>query len=189
MVAPMAVLALGALGAGLSGSPWLHNPFFRLLREDGHHAVDWAIFGWSLAVFGLGLWLAWTAGFARRTLLPQALRPLGQRLYDWALHKYYVDELYARLFVAPWVRLGEGLARFDGRVIDRAVDGAGGFGWWVGQAKDWVDRQVVDRLVNAIAVAVRWCGGVLRWIQTGVVHQYLLAAVVAVMLVSLALRR
>ncbi|MBI4342491.1 MAG: NADH-quinone oxidoreductase subunit L [Candidatus Omnitrophica bacterium] len=190
MVLPMAMLGLGAIGAGLAGSPWLHHPLFRLLGETHvHEGVDVPILAWSTVAAALGLGLAWVVGVQQRYLLPPALRPLGSQLYRLAANKYYVDELYDRFLIRPFLDLARGLAGFDQRVIDGAVNGAGRVGWGLGELKAWFDQAVVDQLVNGLARTVRGAGATLRWIQTGIVQQYLFVVVMAVVVLSALLRR
>ncbi|MBI2495582.1 MAG: hypothetical protein HYW10_03310, partial [Candidatus Omnitrophica bacterium] len=143
----------------------------------------------SWLLTGVGIWLAWTVGVKHRRLLPVPLRPLGSRLYRLAANKYYVDELYARFLIKPFLAAANGLSRFDLRVIDGAVDRAGQLGWSIGQWKERFDQAVVDRLVNGLARMVRGLGASLRWLQTGIIQQYLLVVVVAVVVFSAIMRR
>ena len=190
MVLPMACLAIGAVVAGLVGSPWLHHAFFRLMGEaDVHEGLDVPLLVGSTAVAALGIWLAWTIGVKRRNLLPAGLRPLGSTLYTWAANKYYVDEVYDRTIIQPFLAATRWLARFDLGVIDGAVNGAGDFAAFVSRLKERFDQLVVDRIVNGTASIIRRCGSALRWIQTGIIQQYLLVVVVSLVVLSLILRR
>jgi NADH-quinone oxidoreductase subunit L len=190
MVLPMAALGVGAALVGLVESPWLGHPFLRLLGDPHvHEHIDAGVAVLSTGSLALGVWLAWMVGFKRRTLMPAPLRPLALRLYRLAANKYYVDELYGRVMIRPFLSAAEWLSRFDQRVIDAAVNGTGWLGAQLGALKERFDRLVVDRLVNAIAETVRGLGAFLRRLQTGIVHQYLLVVVVAVIVLSLALRR
>jgi NADH-quinone oxidoreductase subunit L len=190
MVIPLLALALGAALAGLVGSPWMDHQIFHLLGAgDAHHGLDLPILALSTLALAVGLGLAWLVGLQRRNLLPVPLRPLGRRLYSWAAHKYYVDEVYGRAIIQPFLRLTERLSTFDRDVVDGAVNGAGHAGWRLSQWKGWVDQHVVDRAVNDLAQAVRASGAGLRWVQTGVIQQYLLVVVVSVVMLSMALRR
>ncbi len=191
MVAPMTVLGVGAVLAGLAGSPWLRHPFFHWLGVgvvETHQDLDVPVLLLSTLAVGAGAALAWVVGVQRRRLLPAGLAPLGARLYAWAANTYYVDEAYARWILAPFAAATERLAAFDRRVIDGAVDGAGAAGWFVGQWKERFDRLIVDRIVNGLAQAVRGLGAALRWAQTGIVHQYLLVVVLSVVVLSVILR-
>ena len=189
MVLPMAVLAVAAAVVGLAGSPWLRHPLLHLLgATEAHEGLDVPILLWSTAAAAAGLWLAWSVGVQGARPLPAALRPLGARLYTWAANKYYVDEWYQRAVIGPCLAAARGLSRFDLRVIDGAVNGAGAAGQAVAVWKERFDRLVVDRAVDGVAAAVRLAGGALRWVQTGIVHQYLLVVVVSVVVVSLILK-
>ena len=190
MVAPMAVLAVGAAFVGFAGSPFLGQPLWRLLGDhEAHERLDAGIALWSGVALAAGTGLAWLIGFQRRQLVPASLRPLGHRLYTLAANKFYVDEWYARAIIRPLLRASAALAQADLRVIDGAVNAAGRLGWVLSQWKERFDRVVVDRLVNGVASAVRGAGGSLRRIQTGLVHQYLITVVVAVVILSVIFRR
>jgi NADH-quinone oxidoreductase subunit L len=190
MVLPMALLGAGAACVGLLESPWLGHPFLRLLRDPHvHDHVDAAIAILSMVALAIGLWAAWTVGVKRRSLLPAAWRPVGNRLYQLAAHKYYVDEAYDRFLIQPFLAATGSLARFDQRVIDGAVNGAGRLGDLVARVKASFDRVVVDGFVNGLAAAVRGVGALLRLIQTGVVQQYLLVVAAAVVALSILGRR
>jgi NADH-quinone oxidoreductase subunit L len=190
MVLPMSLLALGAVGVGLAGSPWLRHPFFHLLgATELHGGIDLFILTISSAAAALGIWLAWTVGLRRRALLPAGLRPLGHRLYEFAAHTYYVDELYERFLISPFLAATRGLARFDLSVIDGAVNGSGRLGVLLSQWKERFDQAVVDRLVNSLASMVLGTGSLLRWIQTGIIQQYLLVVVVSVVVLAAVVRR
>jgi len=190
MVWPMAVLALGAAGVGLLGSPVTHFHIFHWLGvTEAHEGIAWSLVFTSVVVAGLGLALAWVVGFQGRSLVPEALRPLTRRLARLAANKYYVDEAYDRVVITPFLAVTRGLARFDQRVIDGAVDGAGAFGAWLGRVKAWVDQALIDRFVNGMAAAVRGLGVAGRRLQTGIIQQYLLVVVVGVMVVSFVIHR
>ncbi len=190
MVAPMAVLAVGSVLGGLAGSPWTGAPLLHLLNApEIHTGIDVPVLVWSTAAVLLGAGLAWVVGFKRYHLLPAGLRSLGRAFYEMAAHKYYVDECYQRWIITPLLALTTLLSRFDQRVIDGAVNGAGALGWWAAQCKERFDRLVVDRLVNDIAQATRAAGAGLRRVQTGIVQQYLLLVAAAVMVIGFALYR
>src|SRR3989338_5357701 len=189
MVGPLVVLAIGAAAAGFAGSPVMGSRFFHLLGDaHAHEGIDMPILFWSSAAMVVGIALAWVIGVQHRALLPQPLRPWGRRLYTLAANKYYVDEWYDRLIIQPFVRLADGLSRFDQQVIDGAVNGAGSAGSRLSEWKAWIDQHLVDRAVNGVAQLTRWCGASLRWVQTGVVQQYLFVVVMSVVLFSVAVR-
>jgi NADH:ubiquinone oxidoreductase subunit 5 (subunit L)/multisubunit Na+/H+ antiporter MnhA subunit len=191
MTIPLGILAVHAAAVGFLGSPFGRHRFFSMLRAP-HEIEEGVALGMVALSAGLvlaGWWLAWAVGVQRRRWLPAGLQPAGQRLYTLAANKYYVDELYDRAIIRPFVRLTQRLSQFDRSVIDGAVDHAGRFGWLVSRWKESFDRLIVDRVVNGVALTVRGIGAVLRWLQTGVVHHYLLAVVITVVALSVVLRR
>ena len=190
MVLPMSVLAIGAVCAGLVESPWLGHRFFQLLGDAHvHDHIDPLVAGWSTVALLIGVSLAWIVGVQRRRLLPEGLQPLGRALYTLAVNKYYVDELYARGIIQPFLAATRALSRFDQTVIDGAVNGIGHLGWMISQWKEWFDRTVVDGAVNGIAELTRSAGAGLRRIQSGIIQQYLLVVAVAVVVIAAILRQ
>jgi len=187
MVLPMALLGLGAAAVGLVESPWLGHPFLRLLSDPhAHEHIDIPVTLLSAGALAAGIALAWIVGVRRRNPLPEAFHPLGRALYTLAFNKYYVDEAYERWIIRPAVALSQRLTQFDQRVIDGAVNGAGGAGDWVSRLQAAFDRTVVDGAVNGVAAVTRRCGLMVRRVQGGVVQQYLLIVVVAVVALTVA---
>jgi NADH-quinone oxidoreductase subunit L len=79
--------------------------------------------GISVAGAFFGLYLAWLL-YLRRPQLPQKIARSLNGFYDMVLHKYYVDEFYATIFVKPLIDgsrtiLWHGI---DQGVIDATVD-------------------------------------------------------------------
>ncbi|MFO1059563.1 MAG: NADH-quinone oxidoreductase subunit L [Dongiaceae bacterium] len=131
MLAPLFVLAIGAVLAGILGyhsfvgegrEAFWGKSLFVLPEHDTlarmHHVPGWV----SLAplVVGLaGIALAYLFYIARPGL-PVRLAQRMHGLYLFLLNKWYFDELYDALFVRPAKLLGWGLWKGgDGAVIDR----------------------------------------------------------------------
>ncbi len=76
-------------------------------------------------------------------------------LYGLMANKFYVDELYQRLIIGPFMRLGE-------------------------QGLAWLDRNVIDGAVDGTAQAVSGIGQVFKRLQSGLVSNYLLIVSVGV---------
>ena len=187
MVLPMTLLAVGAAVVGFLGAPAAHHVFFQLVGTHGtHEGVAWDVVAWSGAAAAAGFALAWVVGMRQQRLT--VLGSAGTWLYRLAANKYYVDELYGRAVIRPFLRATEWLAAFDRQVVDGAVNGSGMVGWWLGIGQRWVDQRLVDGLVNAVAAVARTFGGWLRRLQTGIVHQYLLALVLSVVVLAVLLR-
>ncbi len=164
MTIPLAVLAFGALVAGLA----FHNGFVghgaeAFWREslapshvlDAMHHVAWWVSALPTLMMLLGFGLAYLFYIARPEL-PAELARSQDVLYAFLLNKWYFDEIYDVLFVRP--------ARFIGRVF-----------WRVG------DQRIIDGLgPDGIAARVLdITRGVVR-IQTGYVYHYAFAMLIGV---------
>ncbi|GGE04006.1 NADH dehydrogenase subunit L [Gemmobacter megaterium] len=144
MLIPLAVLALGAVFAGML---W-YGPFFgsgrqvldwfagsismtamveshgaeKLVLDAAHYVPKWVKVAPFVAML-LGLGLAWFM-YIRRPDLPGKIAAEQKPLYDFLLNKWYFDELYDAIFVRPAKWLGAALwKRGDGNVIDGTING------------------------------------------------------------------
>ncbi len=168
MTAPLAILAVLAAGAGVWGLPGEHGTALdRFLApvlggghaaEGAHHGPSWALMVVSVVASLAGLTVAWQLYVRGRADLAKIGVPQSG-LHRVLLNKYYVDELYDRLFVRPLFALSRWCAEtFDAGVIDGAV--------------------------NGVAAVVGRAAGRLRRYQTGFVMNYalsMLAGVVALL--------
>jgi NADH-quinone oxidoreductase subunit L len=164
MTVPLWLLALLAAGAGVWGIPSADGTaigrFLGPVLAHGtadaavHHGPAWVLMGVSVASAVVGIALAVRMYAGERIDLARIGVPQNA-VHRLLLHKYYVDELYDRLFVRPTIRMAEWCAReFDLGVIDAAVDGVA-------------------------AVIVR-AAGQLRRLQTGFVMNYALSMLIGV---------
>src|ERR1035437_9887419 len=101
----------------------------------------------SVAAAILGLLLAWTL-YLRRPQLPARIAASLGAFYQAVAHKYYVDELYAVLFIKP------------------LVDGSTEILW------HGVDQGVIDATVNNSATAARHVSDNVRHMQSGNLRSY-----------------
>jgi NADH-quinone oxidoreductase subunit L len=130
MLLPLVGLALGAVFAGYLGyesfvgegrENFWGDSLFVLSRNDSiaaaHHAPPWVGLA-PLAVGLVGIAIAYLFYMAAPTL-PRRVASSARGLYRFLLNKWYFDELYERLFVAPAKALGYGLWKTgDGALID-----------------------------------------------------------------------
>ena len=131
MLAPLVVLAIGAVVAGWIAYDWFvgegRGEFWREsfpvmaahdTLEAAHHAPAWVkLLPLVMGVGGIAL--AYVMYIAVPTL-PETLARRFRPVYLILLNKWYFDELYDRLFVWPAVRLGRLLwLGGDGAIIDR----------------------------------------------------------------------
>ncbi len=128
MIAPLLVLALGAIFAG-----WLAKKHFvgdkmadfwgnsmvlgKEVIEAAHHAPAWVV--WLPAgVAAVGIIAAWIM-YMVMPGLPGQLAARLRPIYQFIFSKWYFDELYDMMFVRPSFYLGRGLWKSgDGAVID-----------------------------------------------------------------------
>jgi NADH-quinone oxidoreductase subunit L len=149
---PLVVLALLAAGLGLLP-----------LLATGVLAPTPAPAGWELAASAV---LALTA--AALTWRLAARLPAPALLHGWL----GVERAVHALLVRPTLALAAALARFDDRVLDRAVDGAGRATVRAARMLDLRAELPLDSGVSAIAAAARALGRWARRPQTGQLHQY-----------------
>jgi NADH-quinone oxidoreductase subunit L len=117
------------------------------LPAEGHAPSEIAL---TLAATGaalLGIALAWLMYYKRRDL-PDKLRQRFQGIYTALEHKYYVDEIYAWLFVKP------------------LIEGSRNVLWRV------VDAGAIDGTINETAEAARDVSNAVRRMQSGNIRSY-----------------
>src|SRR5579862_1431070 len=134
MLAPLVILAILSICGGWVGmqrfdkflSPALGPGIEAMQPPDaanGGDKLEIIFTGISVGAASLGLYLAWLL-YVRRPELPQRIANALGGFYEAVLHKYYVDELYATLFVKPLIN-GSTLVLWHGidqDVIDATVD-------------------------------------------------------------------
>jgi NADH-quinone oxidoreductase subunit L len=132
MLVPLMILALLSLFGGFVG--WGHH-FEHFLApvlggesagEAGTSITEWLLMGVSILAAVSG-WILAHLLYSARPELPQKIADSLGGFYQTVVHKYYIDELYAVLFVKPLV---EGSTRIlwqdvDRKMIDAAVNDAG----------------------------------------------------------------
>jgi NADH-quinone oxidoreductase subunit L len=153
MLVPLMILAVLSLIGGLVG--W-GNHFEHFLApvfgtgeavEAASHNTELLLMGVSVAVALFGWWLAYLL-YYKRPELPQKIADSLDGFYQAVVHKYYVDELYALLFVKP------------------LVDGSTRILW------QGVDRNIIDAAVNDSADGARHISDEARHMQSGNIRSY-----------------
>jgi NADH-quinone oxidoreductase subunit L len=153
--------------------------------EELPHALEYVFQGLGVLAATVG-WLAARALYKDgKSAVPAQLKARFAGLWTVVYNKYYVDELYAFVVVRPSVWVARFAARFDGSVIDGAVNLAGAVGRFFGRLDAAIDRYLVDGAVNALAAATIGAGRSLRTIQTGRIQTYLYGALGGALLVVL----
>jgi NADH-quinone oxidoreductase subunit L len=159
MLGPLVVLALLSVVGGFVGygNHFEHflAPVFQATSEGaqeaspeaGRSTLEYLLMGVSVSVAGLGWFLAYLL-YSRRPQLPARIAASLGGLYQAVSNKYYIDELYAVLFVKP------------------LVDGSTTILW------HGVDQGVIDAVVNDSADAARHVSDTARHMQSGNLRSY-----------------
>jgi NADH-quinone oxidoreductase subunit L len=187
--APLVVLAAGAAVLGLLVWPPVGDAIRRALGEVGAPSPSTAE-------------LATSAVLAVAVVLAVARRPLPEP--RWAARWLGLGTATQALVVRPVLRLAEALARFDDRVLDRAVAVTARVGRRMAGTAARFDDRVLDRAVDAsgagtvraatgaaeiddagfdgavrgVAAGTRRLGDLVRRTQTGQLHEYYVQAAV-----------
>ena len=174
--APMVVLAAGAALLGVLALPPLGDALSRALGEGTGMSPG----PLELAVSAV-LALVVVAAVARWGV-PQP---------GWARRWLGLEAAADAVAVRPVLRLAQALARFDDRVLDRAVTRAATLVGHGARRLAAVDDRRVDAAVGGVASRVRRLGSLARRPQTGQLHEYYLqaAAVLAAAVVLLVVVR
>jgi NADH-quinone oxidoreductase subunit L len=159
MLGPLVILAVLSIVGGFVG---YGNRFERFLapvfrgasevvqgasHEAAGRTLEYLLMAVSISVAGLGWLLAYLL-YSRRPQLPARIAASLGGLYQAVANKYYIDELYAVLFVRP------------------VIDGSTTILWHD------VDQGVIDASVNESAHAAREVSDSLRHMQSGNLRSY-----------------
>ncbi len=130
--------------------------------------------GFGLGVLYYGPWDAWKRLDPRRTI--ERLGPVHRFLAAG----WHFDALYRATVVRPTIRLAEGVATLDRRVLDAIVNGSARAVERISRFEGVFDRVAVDRLVTLVAAGVGEAGRWGRKLQTGQLRSYLMVLATAV---------
>ena len=162
MTVPMIILAILATFGGWIGMP-LHllwgdaighylapalaaNPF---LHGGGHHTGEVLVLMAVATGVGLfGIFWAWLL-YVKRPATLDAVYGVTKPIYPILWNKYWLDEIYDGLIVAPYKRTSRFL--------------------WAA-----IDVVIVDGIVNGVATTITLLSGIIRRMQTGNVQHYAL---------------
>jgi NADH-quinone oxidoreductase subunit L len=147
-----------------------------------HHdtSVEWLLMLLSVAVALAGIALARRV-YGRREYA-EPLAAASPTLYRTLLNKWYVDEIYDFLFVSGAAKGGgAAMVRFDNRIVDGGVNGAGWLTRLSSTLSIWWDTWVVDGSVRLLSFLVKMASYPMRILQTGDVQAYALVIVLGVL--------
>jgi NADH-quinone oxidoreductase subunit L len=215
MLVPLQVLAVGSIVAGFLGVPavlgggnWIEH-FLHPVFADAHHAlegvftaavpghaIEMGLMVASVAIAALGIMTA-TRFYSAHPEIAEGLAARFATAHRVLTNKYYVDELYGKVFVRG-LALGGGNALFatDRHVIDggdgevRAGLGVNGIAWLtrdvLASVSNFWDKWIVDGSVNLLAAILDNLSYVFRAVQNGLVQSYALSMLIGVLLIFVA---
>jgi NADH-quinone oxidoreductase subunit L len=157
MAVPLVLLAIPSVLVGFVGFPPEDGPFHHFLHHAFEHVEEHHVATSTSITFGIistivalgGIAVAYLAYFSG-AINPREVGARFQGLYQFLLNKWYIDELYDRVFVRPL----RAFSTFLWRVIDVGV---------------------IDAAVNGVAIGIGAIAQRLRHVQTGLVANYALA--------------
>jgi NADH-quinone oxidoreductase subunit L len=216
MVVPLQVLAVGSIVAGLVGIPAVlgerfHIPnafehFLHPVFADAHHTLagvftrpvpghglELALMAASILIGLAGIGVAWLF-FRRHPEIPDRLAGRLAGVHRLLANKYYVDEIYGKLFVRGAALGGGRLLYANDRYLVDGGDGevrpglgVNGVAWvtrdLLARVSNAWDRYVVDGLVNLTGIVLDNGSYVFRAVQNGLVQHYALAMLIGVFLI------
>ena len=146
-------------------------------KSLGHTGAEWLFIIISLIAAGIGIGLGWLF-YVKKPGLADVWAARLRPLYRASFNKYWVDELYAKLFTRRTMDAARGVYAIDSRGIDGAVNGTA----WLARAASRItggfDRYIVDGLVNGVANFIgKLMSRLLRAAQTGLTANYALVMV------------
>jgi len=199
MTYPLIVLAALAVLASVVGVPaalggsnrfdqWLapvfsHGHGAEHHAAHGHDPMEYVLMLASVGIAAAGILLA-RAMYVTKSLSPDVFANLaGGSIYRTIYNKYFVDELYEKVFVDGLLALTRACAWFDANVIDRIVNTAAAVVRGVSWLEGLFDHYVIDGVVNLVADATIGIGSRFRQLQSGSINGYLYVVVVGVVVV------
>jgi NADH-quinone oxidoreductase subunit L len=166
MCLPLFVLSIGAFGLGLVfGHPtglfdtYLDKTIHGVHAAAEHHGVNWFVVGVSAAVFATGLGLAFLM-YGRPSTVPQKLAQALGPFTRLSQNKFYLDEVYDGLFVAPLRGLAALSRLADWLVVDELF--VGGFSR-IPALLGRLPRPIQNGLVQFYALGMMLAMAVLLW--------------------------
>ena len=174
MTVPLVILAVLSTFGGFLGLPSVfseHHLFGHYLapvlstastasHAEPSHFFEYSLMGISIVALALIIYLAYDR-FAKKEKVPSLNESEFSPLYRLLFNKYYVDELYDRIFVKPLYWLGDVLHKI-------------------------IDLKVLDGAVNLVGKGVNKGSNVVRLAQEGSVGFYIFAMVLGVIVILIA---
>ncbi len=168
MLIPLLILAAGSMFAGYANIPAIFGGHQRvshwlapsLVEHHPHSGVGLEILAIAASILAFVIVIS----IAYRKFTVQVDEPDYSGIKKFAYHKFYVDELYHKVIVAPY--------QFVGKAISRVIE-----------------PYVTDAPVQASGWLYRMCGLAFKVVQVGYVRIYAVYMVIGVSILSLLLSR
>jgi NADH-quinone oxidoreductase subunit L len=116
-------------------------------EENEQHGLEMLLEGVSVLAAISGFFLAWLL-YQRRPQLPREIAHALGGFYEAVVHKYYIDEIYAAVFVKP------------------LIDGSTRILW------HGIDQDVIDATLDSSAEGAREVSDAVRHMQSGNLRSY-----------------
>jgi len=161
------------------GQGGITSSFLDKISSTAHQAtyISWGTAIGSVLLATCGILLAWrkyTAGKLDMAVMNEMPRNKVAKL---AFRHYYLDIIYDRFLIAPFLWLSRKVASFDQKYIDYSLNTFGKIVVILAKIIGWLDRQVVDGIINLIA----WLAGIIgkagRLLQNGKIQSYYIFSV------------
>ncbi|MBF0123893.1 MAG: NADH-quinone oxidoreductase subunit L [Magnetococcales bacterium] len=164
MLAPLLVLAFGAIFSGWVGLPMIGDGWFgsAIVLVTGHDALAQAhhVGGFvkvlPFVMFVIGFVVAYLF-YIKYTDLPRFIAEVWRGSYQFLLNAWYFDRFYDWLLVRPAKAIGQGLWKTGDETV---IDGYG---------------------VNGLAATIGQWAGRMRTVQSGYIYHYAFAMLVGIL--------
>jgi NADH-quinone oxidoreductase subunit L len=199
MTVPLIILAILSIFGGLLNLPTMHT--FAVWLEHAselYHAGEFifivAIISVAIALLAIGLgWYLYQRRYRDLQLLPTAKRPddpLRQFIgpvFTWLNNKWYIDELYEKIIIHPYILLSRFLAeQVDWRFWhdwfhDKVI--LAGYNGLTRLLAVRIDLGLIDGFANGLAAVTQRLAARLRRVQSGYVRNYALSIFIGVVII------
>jgi NADH-quinone oxidoreductase subunit L len=206
MTLPLIILAFFAIFAGFVGVPPSFpilgpifspqvNPFFEFVKytllpemQPPKPPFNWIPVLTSFGVALGGLYLGWRM-YWRKPLQagePDPMIAILGGLHPVLKNKYYLDEVYGRVFVRPSQAFSSVVVSqfIDRGIIDGLLHTIARVFTWIGDFLKLLNMWLIDGVGDGIPELVAAVGVWFRRLQTGRIQQYMLLVAVALILIA-----
>jgi NADH-quinone oxidoreductase subunit L len=217
MTAPLILLAIFAITAGFVGVPPdfpifgaifspQHNPFHHFVIETlPHHDAAYPLvpefhveappfnvipvavsFIVALGGLYLGYLMYWRKPLQAGEPDP-LVKILGETVHTTLKNKYYIDEIYRRVFIVPsqWFSQVVAYEFIDKGLIDGFLHLIARVFTWIGDFLKVLNNWLIDGVGDGIPYLIADFGRWFRQVQTGRVQQYMLFVAIAAILIGI----